>query len=84
MKKKKDCWKVPFLEGALTVCLISCNFSFILCGAFDKKEIVFLRIKNKIMLPLKIVNTPLKFKNQDLHDLPLETHFWITLCLEKN
>ena len=36
------------------------------------------------MLPFKWSSTPMKFKNQDLHDLFIETLFWINLCLEKN
>ena len=33
--------------------------------------------------PLKMVKFT-KFKNQDLHDLFLETLFWINLCPAKN
>ena len=33
------------IEGTLTVFLISRNFSFIMCGAFERKEMWFLRIE---------------------------------------
>ena len=59
-----------------------------MCGAFERKENDFWELKKKIYIhmiqPLKMASSPLKFKNQDLHDLFLETLFWIDLCLAKN
>ena len=38
-----------------------------------------------MMQPLKMIKfTTEVYKNQDLHDLFLETLFWINLCLAKN
>ena len=37
-----------------------------------------------MMMPLKMVKYTKKFKNQDLHDLFLETLGWINLCPAKN
>ena len=50
-----------------------------MCGAFERKEI-FLNI-DKIKIYLwyyhsKWSSKPLKFRNQDLHDLFLEKLFW--------
>ena len=36
-----------------------------------------------MMLPLDIVKYTNEVWNQDLHDLFIETLFWINLCLEK-
>ena len=33
---------------------------------------------------IKNSNTPMKFENQDVHDLFIETITWINLCLAKN
>ena len=57
-----------------------------MCGASERKKIQ--RIQNINMYTwyshYKWSGSPLKFKIQDLHDLFLETLFWINLCLVKN
>ena len=51
-----------------------------MCDTFCKKK----KKKEDFLLPLKWSSSPLKLKNQDLHDLFLETLCWINLCLAKN
>ena len=61
-----------------------------MCGAFERKENDLGDLKTLIHVythDTAIRNgrvLPLKFKNQDLHDLFLETLFWINLRLAKN
>ena len=56
-------------------------------GTFERKENNFWELKNIICTHdtaiKKKSSSPLKFKNQDLHDLFLETLFWINLCPAK-
>ena len=50
-----------------------------MCGATERKEKGFLRIEKFNIYTWyshqKWSSSPLKFQNQDLHDLFLETHF---------
>ena len=57
-----------------------------MCGAFERKENDFWELKNTIYShDAAIKNGQVhQFKNQDLHDLFLETLFWINLCPAKN
>ena len=59
-----------------------------MCGAFERKENDFWELKNIIYAHDTAIkngpSSPMKFKNQDLHDLFLETLFWINLCPAKN
>ena len=59
-----------------------------MCEAFERKENDFWGLKNKINThDTAIRNGQVhhwSLKNQDLHDLCLETLFWINLCLAKN
>ena len=59
-----------------------------MCGAFERKENDFWELKNIIYThDTAIKNGEVhrwSLKNQDLHDLFLETLFWINLCPAKN
>ena len=59
-----------------------------MCGATDRKEKSFLRIEKFIMYTWyshqNWSSSPMKFENQDLYDLSLETLFWINLGPAKN
>ena len=59
-----------------------------MCGAFQRKENDFWELKNIIYAHdtaiKKRSSSPLRFKNLDLHDLFLETLFWIILYPAKN
>ena len=59
-----------------------------MCGAYEKQENDFWELKNIIFTHdtaiKKRSSSPLKFKNLGLHDLFLETLFWINLCPAKN
>ena len=59
-----------------------------MCGAFERKENDFWKLKNSIYAhDTAIKNGQVhhwSLKNQDLHDLFLETLFWINLCPAKN
>ena len=59
-----------------------------MCGASEREKKDFSELKKKLYYTLyshyKWSSSPLKFKNQDLHDLFLETLFWINLCPTKN
>ena len=52
-----------------------------MCGTFERKENDFWELKEYRYTHdtaiKKWASSPLKFKNQDLHDLFLETLFWI-------
>ena len=48
--KKTDFLVSVILEGTLTVFLISQNFSFIMCGAFERKENDFWELQNLIYI----------------------------------
>ena len=56
-----------------------------MCGAFERKENDFWELKTLYThdTAIKNVTSPLKFENQDLHDLFLETLFWIYMPGEK-
>ena len=59
-----------------------------MCGAFKRKEINFWELKTLIYsCDTAIKNGQIHHwssKNQDLHDLLLETLFWINSCPAKN
>ena len=59
-----------------------------MCDSFERKHNDFQELKNLIYAHGTAIkngrSSSLKFKNQDLHDLFLETHFWINLCPAKN
>ena len=59
-----------------------------MCGAFERKENDFWELKNIIYThDTAIKNGQVhhwSLKTQDLHDLFLETPFWINLCPGKN
>ena len=58
-----------------------------MCGAFERKDNDFWELKTLKYThdtAIKWSSSPLKCKNQDLHDLFLETLFWINLCPAKN
>ena len=59
-----------------------------MCDAFERKEIWFLKTKNIIHeLGTAIKKSQVHqwdSENLDLHDLFIETLFWINLCPEKN
>ena len=59
-----------------------------MCGATERKENDFWELKNSMYTHgTAIKNSQVhywSFKNQDLHDLFLETLFWINLCPAKN
>ena len=57
--------------------LISQNLSFIMCGVFERETWLLKMYKNNILIwycHLKLPSSPIKFKNQDLHNL-LKTHW---------
>ena len=56
-----------------------------MCSAIERKEMSSENFKKKIynIHTWYWSSTPLKFKNQDLHDLFLETLFWINLSPAK-
>ena len=61
------------------------DFNFIMCGAYERKEMIPEKWKQKythMKLPLKMVHH-WSLKNQDLRNLFLETLFWINLCPAK-
>ena len=85
MKKNRGFGKfIP--EGTPTVSFWFPRILVLLCvGHLKEKEIWFLRIEKKKYICTwyyhwKWSGSPLKFKNQNLHDLFLESLFWINLC----
>ena len=58
-----------------------------MCVAFERKENDFWELNNwyiHMIQPLKMAKFTTEVKNQDLHDLFVETLFWINLCPAKN
>ena len=59
-----------------------------MCGATERKKNDFWELKNSIYTYGTAIkndpSSPLMFENEDLHDLFLETLFWINLCPAKN
>ena len=59
-----------------------------MCGAFERKENDFCKLDNLTYSHDTAIRNseayPLNLKNQNFHDLFVETLFWINLCPAKN